>query len=48
MGDVGEGEGGGVSGCDTINGGPGGVVEGRVGGVSLSLFKGRINKEMSL
>lgn len=42
----------GFSGCDTMSGGPmgwraggGGVC---VGGVSLSLFKGRINKEMSL
>lgn len=35
----------GVSSCDTISGGPMGV-EGR--GASISLFKGRINKEMSL
>ena len=39
--------GGGVSGCDTINGGPGGGWK-RAEGDSLSLFKGRINKEMSL
>ena len=42
--EVGDG-GRGFSACDTISVGPMGVEE---GGLSPSLFKGRINKEMSL